>query len=150
MKELKEKHRVVARNLAIGIDLKEICRNFNLNYDSWKQIVGQELFQEELRRISVEVEDKFIEGLPEDPVFLKLRLAADKAANRLGEEVDNFELGTADSRIRAANSILDRIGYYKKDTPQVPSIQIIVSSEKAEVIAGEIKKEVQPDNISVV
>ena len=73
MKELKSKHRAVARYLAVGLPLDKICDNLGLNYATWKTISNQELFKEAVRLIQVELEDRLIEESISDPVLLKIK-----------------------------------------------------------------------------
>lgn len=153
MKEIKSVHRTVARYLALGIPLSNVCESLGLNLSTWRQISAQELFKAEVKRIEGEIESQFVEEQSSDPVFLELKAASRQAAKRLTEEVNNFDPDTgasAATRIKAATSVLDRIGLTGV-TDQRPQtmINIQISQAKADLLAKqkEREKRVQPNAI---
>lgn len=150
MKELSTKHRTVARYLALGISIQEICQMYGLSLSAWKQIVGTPLFKQEIARIQEKLEDRLVEDSVSDPVLLKLKVAAGKAADRLVSELDSVgEDSNSSSRIKAATSILDRLGYGdKKEEKKTDSmIFVALSSSKLASILGKTELAVQPASI---
>ncbi len=134
LQKLNGVHSSVARDLAVGLKLIDICKYKNLNYDSWLVITQAALFRSEVERIKQEIENEFIDQHINDPVRARLQSKSVEAVEVLGEELGNHEKeegATANTRISAANSILDRVGYGRKDKDELPSIVINISSEKA-------------------
>lgn len=128
LKKLKPLHKVVARELAMGIPLRDICEARGLNKATWSQITNCELFLQEVQRIQAQVEDEEIDDFVRDPVRLKLRTARMVAANRLVEEVDNFDKeetgATSQSRLTAAKTILEVNGDLKSHEDKAPTLII--------------------------
>ena len=117
--KLKDIHRIVARYLAMGYDLEQICNAHGLNLTSWKQITTAPLFIEAKNRIHVELEDSHIDEHINDPVQMQLKMARRKATDRIIEEVDNFdkenEGATSSTRLKAAEDILHMTGDFKEE-----------------------------------
>ena len=149
LKNLNTKHRAVARYLALGLSLKEVCEQFNLNLDTWRQVTSTPLFKHEQERIMEELEDRVLEDAVKDPVLAKLKTAALRSVERLISEVDNAEEGaSATSRIKAAESILDRCGYnHREKETGVSAIFIPLSQDKLDSILGKAPLSPQPQNI---
>jgi hypothetical protein len=145
--------RTVARYLALGMSLPDICTAYGLPYDHWKTATDTLIFRKEYERISLELEKRFLEDATEDPVVARLRLASSKAASRLSEEVDNFDPesgASAATRIRAADSILDRIGYTKKQEQSAPPALILVHLNASDFAAARAKAlQPQPSDIVI-
>ena len=150
MKELKPKHRTVAAYLALGYDLKGICENLNLNYDTWKVISNQPLFKEAIRMIQVERENALIDESLGDPVLLKLKAEALKSVSRLVEERDLFEkeLGASSAtRLSSAKALLEFAGYKEDRKDLSPTIILNLTQDKISAIFRDKKIEPQPDRI---
>lgn len=108
------KYKIVARYLALGVPLEDVCTTLGFSLQTWTRIISEPLFKEELSRIQKEIEDRIVEDAVSDPVHAKLKAASVKATNLLIAEVENNnpeEGANAGTRIKAANSILDRAGY---------------------------------------
>lgn len=150
MKELKSKHRAVARYLAVGLPLDKICDNLGLNYATWKTISNQELFKEAVRLIQVELEDRLIDESISDPVLLKIKLEAGKSVDRLVLERDmvETELGASSTtRISAAKSLLALSGYDKDQKAMSPMITINLTQDKIAAVMRNKDIKPQPDRI---
>ena len=150
-KELNNKHRAVARYMALGLGLKEICDMFQLNHGTWQQITNTPLFKHEQERITSELEDRILEDAVKDPVIARIKAASLKAVNRLVEEIDAVgeESGaTSSSRIKAAESILDRCGYNsKKEDHPTGAVFIPVTQDKLDAIFSKAGILPQPQSI---
>lgn len=84
-----------------------------------------------------------------DPVIAKIKLASLRAATRLIEEVDSSgEDSSSMSRIKAAESILDRCGYTHKNEPQQNNV-IFVSLSPDKLNSVLEKTEIKPQPSSV-
>jgi hypothetical protein len=96
-----------------------------------------------------ELEDRVLEDAVKDPVLAKLKTAALRSVERLISEVDNAEEGaSATSRIKAAESILDRCGYnHREKETGVSAIFIPLSQDKLDSILGKAPLSPQPQNI---
>lgn len=134
MKELKTMYRAVARYMALGVPIEKICAALSLNLESVKRVAGDELFKAEVRRVEAELEERILEDAASDPVVAELKMAGKIAAARLVQEVENFDKesgGSAATRIKAAESILDRIGYSQPVSSNGPSLIFVeLSPEK--------------------
>lgn len=85
-----------------------------------------------------------------DPVLLKLKSAAGRAVNRLVSEIDGVgEDSNPSTRLKAATSVLDRLGYgEKKDDSNAPNIIFVsLSSGKLSSITNKKSIVPQPDTI---
>jgi len=149
MQELKTQHRAVARYLALGISLRDICAQFNLNHSTWSQVVITPLFKHEQLRIEAELEDKILDDEVKDPILARLKTATIKAVTRLVEEVDNCQEGSsASTRIKAAESILDRCGYsHKEKETTLNTVFVPISQEKIDAIFAKTPLLTQPDSV---
>jgi hypothetical protein len=153
MQELKNHHKAVARQLALGVPLKKICEILNLSYSTWSQITCQQLFKDEVARVAGELEEAIIDEAVKDPVHARLRAASVQAANLLIEEIENNDPSqgaSSSTRIKAATSILDRAGYSSAPSAQVNQTLIFNLSESKlnSIMNGAKKPEVQPDSIT--
>ena len=140
METLKTQHRTVALYLAMGSSLVDVCEVLGLKYETWRQIEKAPLFIEEVKRIQEKREEELLDKAEEDPIYLKLKLATNRAASMLVSEIENLDSetgGTAGTRIKAAESILDRTGYGKKQDEEIGRILMInLSEEKAAQVLG--------------
>lgn len=119
---LKPVHKAVARDIALGLRLTDICKSRGLNFGTWNNVACGELFKSEVARMQQEIEDAVIDDVITDPVAKRLKTASTRAAEVLVEELDNHEKedgASSSTRQNAATAILDRTGYTKKEvTPQ--------------------------------
>jgi len=151
MRDLKTKHRAVARYLALGIPLADVCENLGLSLESWRQIVSEPLFKQEVKRVEGELEEKMLENAVSDPVVAKMKMSALQAVSVLVSEMNNQEkeMGASSAtRIRAADSLLDRVGY---NTPSVQNgsniIFLEMSTAKLDALRGKKGVAEQPDSV---
>lgn len=146
---LNQKHRAVARYLGLGISLREICSQFGLNYSTWTQIVSTPIFKHEQERIASELEDRILDDAVKDPVTAQLKAATLKAVNRLVSEIDNeSESASASTRIKAAESILDRCGYnHQPKETALSAVFVPISQEKLDAILAKSEIKPQPQSI---
>lgn len=141
--KLSNVHRHVMRQLlASGGDLKLVCEQEGLNYDTWKQTVASPLFSSEMMLLQEELDARAVEQAAADPVHAKLRAATSKAVDVLVGEMDNFGQDASSlSRQKASTSILDRAGYsavtksYGDDARQVV---INISESKVAFVAQKV------------
>jgi hypothetical protein len=146
--KLKPLHSAVAREMAVGLKLGEICKARGLNYTSWQQITSSELFKNEIQRLEKEIEDQFIDDHCSDPVLLRLKTASLSAAERLALEVDNTDSelgGKAATRIAASQAVLKITGYEKQEAKNV--IVLNLSESKLNSILQVPDLEPQPERI---
>lgn len=124
LQRLKPLHAIVARELALGASLLDICNARGLNFSSWRQVVTSELMKQEIVRIQEQVEREVIDEHITDPVAIRIKNAALPAANRLVTEIDNIEDGKPQTRISAATSILEMGGYKQQEQKNVIVLNI--------------------------
>jgi hypothetical protein len=139
MKALSPIHRMVARELALGFDLGEICRVRKLDIEAWRRMTNSKMFKIEVARLADAIEEQLIQEAGEDPAFQKLRAARLAAADTLIEETRNYDPesgASAATRISASKDVLDRAGITKKQEANAPAIVINISGGKAELLAG--------------
>ena len=150
LQNLKPVHRTVARYLVSGISLPEICSDLGLNLDTWQQVTSSALFKQQLEQLHNSADDDVIEEVKNDPVLLTLKLKAKQAAERLIAEMSNMEdSANSMSRIKAANSILDRLGYNSQPvTNQPQAIVITLTSEQADAIKKQKVLQEQPASVT--
>lgn len=154
LQKLSNVHRVVARELALGIGLDKICEHRALNHKTWRNIINAPLFQQEIRRLEDEIEAQMIDDHCNDPVVATLRAESLGAAKRLVEERDNYdeETGASSStRLSASKSILEFNGYGKRDEGGGNTVVINLSPEKLASIKsrqGDGEKRVYAQNFT--
>ena len=150
--KLKEMHKIVARELAKGRVLKDICTALELKVTSWYSIVNAPLFQEEVSRLSRKLEEESLDEVRDNPVIARLEEESLTSVEMLAKERDNFneEQGaTSGSRIKAANSILDRAQYgSKRDEPLTSAVVINLSQAMLDRVSKERTAVPQPDNFT--
>ena len=133
LQKLNNVHRVVARELALGIKLEKVCEHRALNFKTWRNIINAPLFQQEIRRLEDEIESQMIDDHCNDPVLATLRAESLGSAKRLVDERDNYdeETGASSStRLQASKSILEFNGYGKRDDGGGNTVVINLSPEK--------------------
>jgi hypothetical protein len=138
MKSLNSKHKAIARYLAMGADLRDVCRTYSLNYESWINITRSPLFKEEVARLERELEERMLQEISEDPVMQQLKVSALKAARTLDSELENYEkeLGAnASTRISASKTVLESAGYKKQENgAKSPSVIINLGNFQSELL----------------
>ncbi len=148
---IQSKHKAVARYLALGFPLSDICDALGLNKATWARTVSEPIFREELSRIQMELEDRILDDGVKDPVYAALKIGAAKSVQTLLAEQANMnpeEGASASTRIKAANSILDRVGYNSAPQQAAVNITFQLSREKLELACGKPPSiEPQPDSI---
>ena len=135
---LKPIYSIVARELALGISLPDICSARGLPLESVQRVVRGDLFKAELGRCQERIEQEMVEHAATDPVLLKLKALSGKAVDALGDEVDNFDPkcgASSASRISASKAILDRAGYAQKREDEKAAQVIILSLSEAKLNA---------------
>ncbi len=152
---LKPIYKIVAREMALGIELKDICEARGLKYDALLRVARGELFKREVEKLQAKIEEEIVQQAVEDPVLAKLKGLSYRAAGVLGDEMDNFDEETgasATSRISASKAVLDKAGYSGKGGESENKVIILSLSEaklaavKQADINVEILKDV-PDNV---
>ena len=147
------KYRAVARYLAMGIDLRVICENLGLSVQRWQVIVGEPIFKDILRVVQESMEDKLADEVGNDPILIQMKMAGGAAVKRMVAEIDNLdpnEGASSVSRLKAAEGILSRIGYYKKDTPAgAAHVTIEISDRKAAIINNTAIPTEAADNVKL-
>jgi len=148
---IQSKHKAVARYLALGFPLSDICNALGLNKTTWSRTISEPIFQEELSRVQTELEDRILDDGVKDPVYAALKMGATKAVATLRAELENTnpeEGASASTRIKAANSILDRVGYNSARQQAAVNITFQLSREKLELACGKPAPVApQPDSI---
>ena len=136
LKTIKTKHTLVARLLAMGHDLQDICTAYTLNYRTWQEIVREPLFATEVKRLQEKIEDRIIEDVANDPILAELNMGTLESAKQLRAEVTfDGEGSSSATRIRAANSLLDKCGYGVKNKDEKPTqVNVILSDRMAKAI----------------
>ena len=93
--------------------------------------------------------DKLLEEEQSDPVLAMIKSVAPKAVNVIIRELNDYEKdngATAATRIRAAESILDRAGYNgKQEEAKGSSILLNLSSEQLKALINPQPIKDQPD-----
>lgn len=147
--EINAQHKAVARMLAMGFPLREICAVYRMELARWSSVVGQPLFQQEVARIQQELEQRMLDDASSDPIMLELRQGAQRAASRLVKEIDNAgEDSNASSRIKAATTLLDRLGYTSKKDDQAQQVVFVsLTQDKVDAVMGKKVLAEQPESI---
>lgn len=142
LQKLKPLHKVVAREMAMGASLRDICDNRGLNISTWRQITTCALFLQEVERVGREIENEDIDDFVRDPVRLKLKNARFQAASRLVEEIDNFDKentgASANTRLIAAKTVLEASGDLKAQETG-PTVVINLQESVLKQVMGESK-----------
>lgn len=143
------RYRMVARYLALGVPLEEVCQAHGLEFLRWRTIVSSQMFRAVLEEINGEIDQRVAEEAVNDPTLATLRLNARKAADTLVEVMEGAAEGvTASSRIKAADSILDRTGFAREKEAAPPQVVFlkISANQLALVMGGNLPKE-QPSSV---
>jgi hypothetical protein len=147
--KLKPVYTIIAREMALGLDLRDICDARKLNYDSIVRVSRGELFKAEVTRLQAVIEDEMVTTALEDPVLAKLKLLSYNAVGRMSDEMDNYDPETgasAATRLSASKAILDKAGYSGKrdDNDGAKVIILSLSTEKLKAV-----KTVDIDNLLI-
>lgn len=130
---MKPIYSIVAREIALGIDLADICATRSLNLESMKRVARGDIFKQEVKRFQSEIEQQMLEKVNEDPVLQKLQALSYRAITTLSDEMENYDPdmgGSASTRISAADKILTKAGYSgKKDGIETANVIVLSLSE---------------------
>ena len=148
LQKLHSTHRLVAALVAQGHKIADICAELGLNLETWRQVASCDLFKQEVDKLTSQQIDKMLEAKLQDPALAKLNSLRHKAVDRLGQEIDAYgeELGASSAtRIKAATSVLDRIGLgptptTKTTQQQHPTIVINISHSKLSAVLEKAEK----------
>ena len=89
------------------------------------------LFKEKLSDLQEKLEEKMVEEFASNPILHSIREECGKSVDRLASERDNFEEdANASSRIKAADSLLNRAGYVKPEDQKERDVIIVALSEE--------------------
>lgn len=152
MQSLNTRHRMVARELALGRRLKEVCEEMDLKLSTWQQIASKPLFKAEVQRIAQEIEKEMIQAAGEDPVRRFAKSKALPAVNLLAEEMTNDDPSQANSNSRqnAAKALLS-LGGYSASQPQtqvnLAAVNIAISPAKLEAMLSKFSLDLPGDLI---
>lgn len=134
---------VVARDMALGATLEDISLLRNLPLPTIQKIARGRLFKKRMEDLQREIDQQMIAEVAEDPVQAKLRGLTLRAVERLGEEMDNYDCeegkATAGTRIKAANSLLDRAGVVGKRDDMGGTVVLQLSTEKLDGIQASLE-----------
>lgn len=147
LEALSNVHRAVARDMALGLTIEQSCSYRGLAVTRWQRIAQGELFKNEVLRMQRAIESEMIDEVVTDPVFKRLQAAAVGAVDTLVSETGNYDResgGTGSSRIAAANSILEKLGYKGKEENKQVAIQINISSGEVPALQASIRSTDRP------
>ena len=149
-------YNIVAREVALGIPLVDICDARGLKLATVQKVARGDLFQENVRRFQAEIDQEIIQDAVSDPVLAKLRALSYRAVGTLAEEMESFDKengASAATRISASKEVLNRAGYAGKSEGEgVSKVILLLSESKLDAIkqATEITEYVLaevPDNV---
>jgi len=138
MAGLKPIYSIVAREIALGISLKDICLARGLNIESIQRVARGDLFKEEVKKYLAQIDQELVEHAATDPILLKLKSMSNKAVDQLADEVENYDIesgASATSRISASKAILDCAGYSQKREDEKAAQVIILSLSETKLNA---------------
>lgn len=136
--------RQIARDVALGCSLEDIAALRDISLEDLKKVTRGGTFSKAVSEIQKAIDLQVIEEAAEDPIRRKLKVASMNAANRLVDEVNNFDKeqgANASTRIKAASTVLDISGYTKQENT-APLAVIMLSPGKLELI-----KNASPDSL---
>lgn len=128
IRKLTALHRHVLRLRALGTPMREICENLGLNYETWRRIENSALFQHALKELQDDLDAQLVEN---DPIVAQMTELLPLAVETHRK---NMQEAPPAIRQRAAESILDRLGYAERRAVQ-QAIQINISVEKLRNLA---------------
>lgn len=138
--KLKPVYAIVAREVALGIDLRDICEARKLDYANVQRVSRGDIFKAEVKRLQGVIEQEMVASAVEDPVLAKLKGLSYRAVGILGDEMENYDSETGASsttRISASKGILDKAGYAGKKEEDVSRVIILsLSQEKLDAVSG--------------
>ena len=126
MAKLAPMFRMIARDVALGCSLEDISALRNVPLAEIKRVTRGGTFLKAVEVIQKEIDSQVIAEEAADPVRRKMQVHAMKAAERMIVEVDNEDGGSAGTRIKASQALLDMTGYGK--TEDVSSLAVIMLS----------------------
>lgn len=129
---LKPVYKIVAKEMALGLNLRDICEARKLNYESIQRVARGELFKQEVTKLQVRIEDEMVQSAIEDPILAKLKGLSYRAVGVLGNEMENYDSESgagATSRISASKAILEKAGYTGKSGDTDNKVIILSLSE---------------------
>lgn len=153
MASLQPIFQILAREMALGFSLEDICLARDIPLDSAQKVARGSLFKAEVARISAAIEQEVIETAGADPVIQKLKGLALHAVDTLSSELTNYDSemgGSAATRLQASKAILDRSGYNGQVADNGPSkIILMISEDKLATLrkASEVVLESVPDYV---
>ena len=113
--EISPRHRASMRKLVSGMKIGEVCEDIGMSISRASVVVNSPLFQEEMRRMELDLKEKFVAAEAEkssDSTRTVLTDASEAAAKTLKGALDNQNPQVA---VSAAKDILDRTGYAKEE-----------------------------------
>jgi len=138
MKKLQTLHKIVARDMALGFSIENICEGRKLNLSDWKRTVNSTLFAAEVERVRNLFEEQLLESYHDDPAFQKIKESRMIATQTLIDEMTNFDKetgGSGTTRLKAAVEVLEIAGV-KKAQQQNTNVTILqISDTKAAALA---------------
>ena len=122
--------RMVARDIAIGIPIEDIAELRNIPIEQIKKVAEGQTFCKAVSRIQDEIDAVLVQEEAGDPIRAKMKALAMRSVDRLGIEIespdDEDSTASAATRIKAASTILQMIGYGKQE--QQTNLAVIMLS----------------------
>jgi hypothetical protein len=116
-----------------GRSTKQICDECHVTAPTLRNLEASPLYQERMKQLQATIDSKIVDRMAADPVLLKIKDAAERAADR------NIELmESEDPRVAQGSvwDILDRSGYVKKQRSEVEqSVRVFLPPESARALA---------------
>ena len=138
--KLKPIYSIVAREMALGIDLRDICEARKLDLANTQRVARGDIFKAEVTRLQAVIETEIVQSAVEDPVLAKLKGLSYRAVGVLGDEMENYddEAGaSASTRISAGKAILEKAGYTgRSEGDDIGKVIILsLSQEKLDAVS---------------
>lgn len=130
-KKIQTLERTIMRYMALGSDVEEVAEFLDVPLNVVKKITKSPLFKTELVEMQREIDEQVIQEAASDPVMQVIKINALKAAKRLVDEIDNDGDGSASTRIKACESVLNKGGYGDKREGEGNRVVINISQGKA-------------------
>jgi len=119
-KKLTSRHRALMRRLLAGMTLKEACEELGYSLSRASVIVNSELFQEEMRRMQEQLDNRFVECEGEKATVEMVRERLEKLSAKAVQTLEQCLNSLSDNvRVSAAKEILDRSGFVKKERQEM-------------------------------
>lgn len=126
MAKLSPIFRMIARDVALGCSLEDIAALRNVPLTEVKRVTRGGTFCKAVEGIQREIDATLVAEEAADPVRQKMKVHSLDAAGRMVEEMNNEDDGSAGTRIKAAQAVLDMSGYGK--TEEVNNLAVIMLS----------------------